>query len=70
MQRVWLSPAYWFIQVCALIEFLVTNVYGRRHPNVVVAGKPRIDLPYSARELAKTMLRERENEFLQVCMLM
>ena len=47
-----------------LIERLVTEVYGRRHPNVIVAGRPRIDLPYTGRDLAKIMLREHEQEFL------
>ena len=50
--------------VHTLIEYLITNKYGRRHPNIIVAGRPRIDLPFTARDLAKQMLREHKKQFL------
>ena len=52
-------------EVRKLIETLVTDKYGRRRPNMIVAGNPRIDIPFTGRDLSKLMLREHKQKFLE-----
>ena len=46
-----------------LVDHLITTKYGRRHPNVIIGGKPRIDLPYTCRDFAKVLLDENADDF-------
>ena len=52
-------------EVFNLIEYLVSEKYGRRHPGQIIANRARIDLPYSARALSKEMLQDQKNDFLE-----
>lgn len=50
-------------EVYEVIEDLVEEKYGRRHPNQIIHGKPRIDLAYTARQLSKVMLKDYKPKF-------
>ncbi len=52
--------------VTKLIVHLATNVYGYPHPSVTVGNppKPRIDIRYNARPLARLMLDEHRSKFI------
>ena len=52
--------------VTKLIVHLATNIYGYPHPSVTVGNppKPRIDLRYNARQLARLMLDEHRSKFI------
>ena len=47
-----------------LIEHHVINTYGIRNPGVIIYNKPRIELPFTLRDLSMLMLKEKEAEFL------
>ena len=49
--------------MCALAKKLVDETYGRPCPNKTIANKPRVDIPFTAREFSKLLLAEHEESF-------